>query len=321
MKKILTILTLTGFSLAGYAQSQSSIKGAVGDGSRSIEAATISLLKSKDSSLVKIMVTDKAGKFEFDNAKTGKYLVMVSAVGYGKSYSSAFDINEGTSSVDLKTITLTVQSKDLKAVTVSSSRPMVEQKIDRIVVNVEASVTNIGATALEVLEKAPGVQVDKDGNISLKGKQGVIILLDGRPSYLSGPELANMLRGMQASQLDQVEIMTNPPAKFDASGNAGVINIKTKKNKVKGFNGNLTLGAGQGAYFKSNESINMNYRNGKVNIFGTYSFGRNNNFQQLDIYRRYKNTDKTTNAIFEQSSFMKRRNMNNNLKVGMDYFL
>jgi hypothetical protein len=126
---------------------------------------------------------------------------------------------------------------------------------------------------------------------------------------------------MQASQIDQVEIMTNPPAKYDASGNSGIINIKTKKNKVKGFNGSLTAGLGQGSYFRTNESINMNYRNGKVNIFGTYSFGRGNSYQQLDIYRRYKNSDKTTKAIFEQTSFMRRRNVNNNLKFGMDYFL
>jgi iron complex outermembrane recepter protein len=246
---------------------------------------------------------------------------MVTAVGHRKTYTPAFEINETNPSIDLKTISLSVASKDLKAVTVTSTRPLVEQKIDRTVVNVEAAVTNIGANALEVLEKSPGIQVDKDGNISLKGKQGVIIMMDGRPTYLTGPELANMLRGMQATQIDQIEIMTNPPAKYDASGNSGVINIKTKKNKVKGFNGSITAGVAQGSYFRTNESLNMNYRNGKVNIFGTYSFGRANSYQQLDIFRRYKNVDKTTNAVFEQSSFMKRRNLNNNLKLGMDYYL
>jgi iron complex outermembrane receptor protein len=172
MKKILAILMLVSCSLAGLAQSQSNIRGIVNDGEKAIEAATISLLKSKDSALAKVLVTDKAGKFEFENIKAGKYLVMVSAVGYGKSYSQPFELNEANPSIDLKTIRLAIQSKDLKAVTVSTSRPMVEQKIDRTVVNVEASVTNVGANALEVLEKAPGVQVDKDGNISLKGKQG-----------------------------------------------------------------------------------------------------------------------------------------------------
>ncbi|HYC30260.1 MAG TPA: outer membrane beta-barrel protein, partial [Chitinophagaceae bacterium] len=321
MKKFLYLTLLTAISYASSAQTTNRIKGMVNDGDKAVEAATISLLKSKDSSLVKMLVTDKAGKFEFDNPRSGNYLVMVSAVGYKKTYSPAFEVNEANPSMELKTISLSVLNKDLKAVTVSATRPMVEQKIDRTVLNVEAAVTNIGANALEVLEKAPGVQVDKDGNISLKGKQGVIIMMDGRPTYLSGPELANMLKGMQATHIDQIEIMTNPPAKYDAAGNSGIINIKTKKNKVKGFNGSLSAGVAQGAYFKTNESVNMNYRNGKVNIFGTYSFGRNNNYQQLDIFRRYKNSDKTTKAIFEQVAFMKRRNMNNNLKLGMDYFL
>src|SRR5678815_3511313 len=105
-----------------------------------------------------------------------------------------------------------------------------------MVVNVEASVTNMGATALEVLEKSPGITVDKDGNISLKGKDGVMVLIDGRQSYLGGADLANYLRSLNANQLDQIEIMTNPPAKFDAAGNAGIINIKTKKNKQQGYN-------------------------------------------------------------------------------------
>src|SRR5688500_5348059 len=110
---------------------------------------------------------------------------------------------------------------------------MIEQKIDKTVINVDAAISNAGTTALDVLEKSPGVQVDKDGNISLKGKQGVMIMIDGRPSYLSGAELANLLKGMESSQLEQIEIMTNPPAKYDAAGNSGVINIKTKKNKQK----------------------------------------------------------------------------------------
>ena len=111
---------------------------------------------------------------------------------------------------------------------------------------------------LDILEKSPGISVDKDGNISLKGKQGVMILMDGRPTYLSGQDLANMLRNLSSNHLDQIEIMTNPPAKFDASGNAGVINIKTKKNKAQCFNGSITTGYSQGVYPKTNNSINLN---------------------------------------------------------------
>ena len=119
--------------------------------------------------------------------------------------------------------------KNLKEVSVTSKKQFIERKIDKTIVNVDASPTNAGASALEVLEKSPGISIDKDGNISLKGKQGVQVYVDGRPSYLAGADLANLLRNMNASQLDQIEIMTNPPAKFDAAGNSGIINIKIKR--------------------------------------------------------------------------------------------
>ncbi len=216
---------------------------------------------------------------------------------------------------------LPFQTQQLKEVKVVARKKLIEQKIDRTVINVDAAVTNAGTSVLDVLEKSPGVQVDKDGNISLKGKQGVMVMLDGRPTYLSGQELANLLRGMESSQVEQIEIMTNPPAKYDASGNSGVINIKTKKNKMKGFNGSVTAGASQGRYFKTNESLSLNYRSGKINLFSNYSFGRYDGFQQLDIYRRYRTEDEATRAIFEQVSFQRRTNTNNNLKIGMDYYL
>ncbi|OQP41022.1 hypothetical protein A4H97_15595 [Niastella yeongjuensis] len=320
----LFIFILLTISLISRAQNTntSKLKGKVSATNQStLSAATITLLKAKDSTVVKMSVTDQQGQYSFDNPPKGNYLVAASAVGYEKQYSAPFTISAETPVVELTTIVLNPRNNDLKAVTISARKPMVEQKIDRTVVNVDAYISNTGANALEALEKSPGVQVDKDGNISLKGKQNVIVLIDGRPAYLTGADLANMLKGMQASQLEQIEIMTNPPARYDASGNAGIINIKTKKNKVKGFNGNVSAGVGQGVYFKTNESLSLNYRDGKVNLFSSYSYGRNNNFQELEIYRRYFNDDKSTKAIFEQVAFMKRRNTSNNLKMGMDYFV
>jgi hypothetical protein len=215
---------------------------------------------------------------------------------------------------------LPFQSQNLKEVKVVARKKLVEQKIDKMVINVDAAITNAGTTAMDVLEKSPGIQVDKDGNISLKGKQGVMVMLDGRPTYLSGPELANLLRGMESSQIEQIEIMTNPPAKYDAAGNSGVINIKTKKSKLKGFNGSASANYGQGKYAKFNESLSLNYRNNKINLFGNFSHGRYNNFNQLDIYRRYKNEDESTRAIFEQGSFNRNTWNNHNAKIGMDYY-
>jgi len=258
MKRTSTLLTvlLTTLSYVGLAQNQTAkIIGKVGDGDhRAMAAVSLSLLKAKDSSIVKIAISDKEGKFVFENLPEGKYLVLASAVGHKAMYSDRFELNSANSPYQLQPMSLPVQSKDLKAVVVSGHKPLVEQHIDKMVVNVDAAVSNVGATALEVLEKSPGITVDKDGNISLKGKQGVQVFIDGKPSYLSGQELLNLLTNMNANQLDQIEIMTNPPAKYDAAGNSGVINIKTKKNKAKGFNGSATAAYSQGAYWSATTS-------------------------------------------------------------------
>lgn len=172
---------------------------------------------------------------------------------------------------------------------------MIEQKLDKTIIH-DASPTNVGErTVLEVLEKSPGISVDKDGKISLKGKQGVLILIDGKPTYLSGADVANMLKNMPSNNLDQIEIMPNPPAKYDATGNSGVINIKTKKSKIKGMNGSVTIGAGQGIYPRTNNSTNINYRIGRINMFGSYSYAWRKNVQQLDISRNFR--DANTNAL------------------------
>jgi iron complex outermembrane receptor protein len=322
MKRILALLTGLTFVLGTFAQTKNRVSGTIlSPDNKPFASATIELLLAADSARVKVAVSDQQGKFEFENIAESDYFLQVTAVGHEKFYSKIFTVDAGTTSLELEPVVLIERTEALKSVTVSATRPLIEQKIDRMVVNVDAFVSNAGANALEVLEKTPGVQVDKDGNISLKGKQGVVVMLDGRPAYLSGAELANLLKGMQASQLEQIEVMTNPPAKYDAAGNSGIINIKTKKNKLKGFNGSLTAGVGQGVYPKTNESLSLNYRNGKVNLYSNYSFNYNEGFQQLDIYRRYKNDDGSTNAIFEQSSLMKRKFIGNNLKLGVDYFI
>src|SRR5690606_33424250 len=137
------------------------------------------------------------------------------------------------------------------------------------------------------LEKSPGVMVDKNGNISLQAKSGVLVLIDDKPTYLSGSDLTNLLSSMSSEQVDQIELMANPPAKYDASGNAGIINIKTKKNKQKGFNGSLTVSGGQGRYPKNNNSLILNYRNGRFNSFLTYSMNFNRYYTDIYAYRRY----------------------------------
>jgi hypothetical protein len=174
---------------------------------------------------------------------------------------------------------------------------------------------------MDVLEKSPGISVDKDGNISLKGKAGVMIMVDGKPTYLSAQDLANMLKTMPSSQLEQIEIMTNPPAKYDAAGNSGIINIKTKKNKIQGFNGSVSIGGGMGLKPKTNNSINLNYRAGKFNLFGNYSHNYNKSPQYLNLTRNFR--DKNSNqllTIFDQYAEMDRVWQNHSGKIGLDYY-
>ncbi|MCK9403376.1 MAG: TonB-dependent receptor family protein [Chitinophagaceae bacterium] len=326
MKKLTTILTVIGVlvaSFTGKAQSVTNGKviGTVTALQKPAESASIGLLRTKDSALVKLAVTDHLGQFEFDNIKEGSYLVSVQLAGYNKFYSAAFAISNEQKAFTVKNIHLAENSKMLGAVTVIAQKPMIEQKIDRTVLNVEASVTNTGSNALDVLEKSPGVSVDKDGNISLKGKQGVQVFIDGRPTYLSGADLANMLRNMQSTQLDQVEIMTNPPAKYDAAGNSGIINIKTKKNKQVGYNGSVTAGYGQGVYPKINGSANMNYRNGKINLFGNLSYAYRERFQTLSIQRKFIDmVSKDIKSNFDQVNNLRNNDEPLSGKFGFDYF-
>jgi outer membrane receptor protein involved in Fe transport len=174
---------------------------------------------------------------------------------------------------------------------------------------------------LEVLEKSPGVSVDRDGNISLKGKNGVMIMVDGRPTQLGGADLANLLRNMNSNHLDQIEIMTNPSARYDAAGNAGLINIKTKKNITTGFNGSASVAYSQGRYPKTNEGLNFNYREGKVNLFTNLSHNYQKRFSTLSIDRNIFNSitnsidnifNQVANRMFEGDSY--------SAKFGVDFF-
>ena len=322
MKKFFSLLAAITIGMSSFAQSGGKISGSIKDGGNQkiIDAASVSLLKSKDSALVKVAVTDKDGNFSFENIKDGNYLVLATSIGHVKIYSAAITISAGNSSASVGVLQLIPSDKAMKEVVVSSKKPLIERKIDRTIVNVDASITSTGSTALEVLEKAPGISVDKDGNISLKGKAGVIVYLDGRPSYLSGPDLANMLRNMTASQLDQIEIMTNPPAKYDAAGNAGVINIKTKKNKLFGYNGSITTGYTQGRYARFNEAVSFNYRNKKINFFSNFNYNRNHRSQELYILRNFRDANtKNIKSIFDQSTDMVNQSHNYSAKAGVDF--
>ncbi|MGQ0739890.1 MAG: outer membrane beta-barrel protein, partial [Bacteroidota bacterium] len=325
MKKLMTLLTVVLLALSVDSQAQitnGKVTGIVIDGNtKTIESATITLLKAKDSTVAKMAVADKTGRFSFEGVAEGRYIVSITAVGHNKGFSDAFEVNAANSAIALKTIELVPTAKSLGAVTVTARKPLIEQKIDRTIVNVEAAASNVGTTALEVLEKSPGVSVDKDGNISLKGKQGVQVYVDGRPTYLSGPDLANLLNSMNSNQLDQIEIMTNPPAKYEAAGNSGIINIKTKKTKQFGYNGSISSTYSQGRLPKITNGFNFNYRKNKINFFTNLGQNYRRNFQNLDIQRKFIDaTTKEVRSHFDQESRIREGGESYNGKIGLDYF-
>ena len=305
-----------------YAQQTGKISGIVKSADdKALDAATVSLLKSKDSSLVKIAVSDKTGSFEFENIKAGKYFVTADAVGYSKYSSSAFDVTADNNTVALGTVTMAAASKGLGAVTVSATRPLIENKIDRTIVNVDASPTNTGLTALEVLERSPGITIDNNDNVSLKGKAGVIIMVDGKPTYLNATDLANMLKSMSANQIDQIEIMSQPPAKYDAAGNSGIINIKTKKNRANGFNGTFTASGILAIYFKQTNNFTFNWRKDKVNIYGSVGYSHWEGFNDNTIDRKFRaDRNSAFNSEVYQQSNGRFTDYNTTYKLGLDYF-
>lgn len=281
----------------------------------------VTLLTAKDSAFNKSSFVDSTGYFEMEQLKNGTYLLYISAVGFQKYYSNHIVIGTNQAQVQLPDILLQKDIQALGEVSVSSRKPFVEKKIDRTVINPDALIGNAGTNALEVLEKSPGILVDADGNISLKGKSGVLVIIDDKPTYLSAADLAGYLRSLPSGSIDVIEIMTNPPAKYDAAGNAGVINIRLKKNKAVGINGGFSLSYGQGRYMRTNNSFNLNYRINKINLFTNISVNENNTYQDLTINRYYYNNSGAYTSGFTQNTYFKRKFMGRNMNLGMDYYL
>ncbi len=282
-----------------------------------IANATVELRGAEDKTLTKTVLTNHTGTAAFFALKNGRYYVAVSAKGYDSKISAIFQTPLTNNSL---TLSLSNNIQNLQEVTVTGKKQMIERKQGKTIVNVDAAVTNAGTTVLEVLEKSPGVMVDKNGSISLQGKSSVLVMIDDKPTYLSGTELSNLLGSMSSTQVNQIELITSPSAKYDASGNAGIINIKTKKNKQDGFNGNLTLNTGHGKHLKSNNSLMLNYRQGMINGFINYSGNYNKGFTDIYAYRKYFDANGTIISALDQPSHLGSENTNNSLRTGLDFY-
>jgi len=240
-----------------------------------IYTANVLLLAPADSSLVNGRLTDPDGHFTFENVANGSYLLSFSMLGFETVFINNLTVDESHPLIDLKTTTLRENATLLAEVSVIAKRPFLEQKIDRLVINVENSITSAGATALDVLERSPGVVVNRQNNsIALAGKNGVIVMINGRINRMPLEAVVQMLAGMPAGNIEKIELITTPPANFDAEGNAGFINIVMKQSKDAGLNGGYTFSGGIGRGSTASAGINFNYRKNKLNLYGDYSVGR-----------------------------------------------
>ena len=281
-----------------------------------IEAVTVELLRTADSALVKTAISDKAGKATFSGVKPGIYLVKASLSGYSEKYKGPIDFTQGIQ--NLEPLNLVRASKELQTVAVTAKKPFLQKLADRLIVNVENSIISAGSSAMDVLERSPGVSVDQNDNIGLRGKQGVIIMIDGKPTPMAGADLSNYLRGLPSSAIERIELITNPSAKYDAAGNSGIIDIRMKKDQRLGTNGTFNASYGQGVYPKANAGIMLNHRNKKLNLFGNYNYGYRLNLNHLLLERNFY-----TNGSFdggdEKDNYMKAPVNFNTVRAGADY--
>lgn len=317
------IIVFLLLSVCGHVFAQGQDKGNIrvtvaNDQKNTLAGSTIYLL-NQDSVVIRSGAASASGIFEFSDLNPGKYLVRASQAGYNDAYSPLIDLTVKTSFTDI--ITLRPKAKSLNEVTVTSKKPFIQFLPDKTVVNPEATISNAGASVMDILEKSPGITVSKDGSVIMKGKPAVTILIDGKPTQLSGADLQAYLSGIPSSQVDVLELIENPGAKYDASGNAGIINIKMKANKVKGFNGSLNVSAGQGVYTKTGNSLNLNYRNGKLNWFLNYGNRAGNEFMDIWTLRKYVNSKNEDSVLLEQPNFTKSFQAGQNIKTGFDLFV
>jgi len=322
MKQILLVLSLllmTSFIFAAPAKTKGDIKGKIVDKTTGIalEFATVSVLDTAKK-VVAGGTTNEFGEFNIQNIPAGQYTFVASFIGYSNMEQS-LDIASENSSLKFEKIELSPDATQLEEVVVSARRPTIERQMDKMVMSVANTIIAENSTAEEVLRKAPGVTIDKDGNITLNG-QNVEVWVDNRPTQLSGQELIALLSATEGSSIDKIEIIDQPSSKYDAAGTAGIINIKSKKNFLKGFNGSVRAGYAQYLekefYYNANGSLNLNYRNDLINTFLNVSARSATGFNDI--------TEDITTAIGFQrytETKMEETRTNENIKAGIDFFI
>ena len=289
-----------------------SITGMVIDGTQKLPVAfaTVVLKSTEDGKILTGSITDEAGKFEIQKIPEGSFLMEIQFIGY-ETYTQTFEITKANKKIDLGTIILMENTQELEEVEVVAERTTIEQRVDRKVINVGKDLTTAGATASDIMNNIPSVNVDaQTGDISLRGNSNVRVMVDGK---LSNVPVAQLLRQIPSSSIKSIELITNPSAKYNPEGMSGIINIVLHKNANLGFNGNINLGYTQGIRPKYNASLDLNYKVGKFNFYGNYGTNIGDYFNDGFIFRDDENSLQDFNFFNDNESHL--------YKVGVDFYI
>ncbi|QHS63362.1 outer membrane beta-barrel family protein [Chitinophaga agri] len=304
-----------------FSQNHYIVEGIVADqNNKPLAFSTVNLISLPDSVVVASQPSDEQGRFSLSVSNEGNYSVVATYLGYSKGITAPFVLDKDHAIIRLPAIGLTLkQATNLKEVNIVKQKEYIERRNDRIILNIENNILAAGNSAMDILETAPNVSVDRDGNISLRGKKGVVIMINNKPTYLSVSDISNLLRNTPGASIQTIELIANPSSKFDAAGSAGIINIRMKKRDDYGTNWNLSAMAGYGTYYKSSIDLGFNHRGGSFNLYGNYGNSNNKRFNDNDVDRvNYLNQDIT---LFDQTSNAIRKIGSHNFSVGADYFI
>ncbi len=313
MSERIYILFMLLFYFFG-ASGQSTLRGVVEDGhGDAVSYADVILYKEGTQDLVKVETTNEKGSFVMRGIPMGSYDLVVAFIGLEDYKMGGLKIDGET--LDLGTITMGTSSIELETAVVKAKRTLVEVKPDRMVFNVEGTINSVGDNALGLLRKAPGVMVDNNDNISVLSRSGVLIYIDGKKLPLAGEDLAAYLQGLPAEEIDRMDIITNPGAKYEAQGNAGIIDIRLKRNKNFGFNGVVSTAISKGKYWRQNHSLSSNYRNRILSAFGTIGYNDGTRIHDMTWI------NKQNDLYLDEINNFRNKYGGLNFRLGSDFFV
>lgn len=311
MKSIITTFFLTFITLLSFAQTSTItgvVEGVDAGKTENLAFVSVSVHAVKDSLVLKAAASDNNGAFSLEIESTDSVLVYFNIIGYKPIWKKI----AASESVNLGTVQLTRTSAVTSEMEFVAKKPLVQVQADKTIFNVEGTANAVGLNALELLRRAPGVVIDNNNNISVKGKSGITVYIDGRISPLQGSQLSDFLKSTPSSNIEKIEIITNPSARFDAAGTAGILNIVMKKNSNYGQNATFGLGYGNQVYGKTNGSFTYNRRKGKTNIYATYG----NNFSEEWGYMRFYKEQ--NDVFFDQRTYSLYKDESHYGKAGID---